>query len=685
MAAMRWLAFVWVVGLLAPTGCVSFPDSEKGEESSGTGDTSADTGAEPDTLEPDVAAPDVVEPDTDQPDVGDPDVAADVADGSEEILEDVAEADASEDAGTTGEDGPVEDVPDPEDAPDVPEEPDVPVCVDSDCDDGGACTTGSCDDQGGCVYTPNIGACDDGVDCTTADTCVDGQCSGQTWQGCAAYGNVGGFDAAPDGTGLNFNNAQSDWVASGVSTIWGPIIEATTSPARFTLLAMDPGSWTLSPAAGEEADLFPMGGRLTASGLVRATGTGVVTVGLSDGGTVLPLLEVTGLDAGWHPFDAWVIQIDGVAAEARASADGGATWAEPVALWPLGSQWTLLFEGLVVDDETSAGLRLHAFETCLDSGCDDTLGCTADVCTASGCVSANVAALCDDGDACTDGDVCSAGVCAGQAKDCDDSKSLDTCTGGSCAHDAQPKGTACDDGDPCTVGGSCIITGACLSTGNICGDQRLSTAASVPLNGDIALSSLFGGGYLAAWSDNQGDLHTRATDSAGTRQETEAEEIGSCTGCFRAVARLESGLIVRAYNDAGTIHVDKLLPDGLTILQSATISPQWELQSAAPGDSIAARAHLLPLGLDSFALVVSWGLIGNQLYFSHFDANFSGTALTAIQDGKTIPDFSGGLGTHPNDNAATTRADGDLALLWANPVKSLNLLATHAASDGSEI
>ena len=50
------------------------------------------------------------------------------------------------------------------------------------CDDGNACTQDSCNEASGCQYAPIFGSCSDGIACTTGDSCVGGQCVGDTSQ-----------------------------------------------------------------------------------------------------------------------------------------------------------------------------------------------------------------------------------------------------------------------------------------------------------------------------------------------------------------------------------------------------------------------------------------------------------------------------------------------------------------------
>jgi len=50
----------------------------------------------------------------------------------------------------------------------------------NDCNDGNPCTTDFCDESVGCQNPQFIGPCDDGIECTVDETCIDGQCVGDS-------------------------------------------------------------------------------------------------------------------------------------------------------------------------------------------------------------------------------------------------------------------------------------------------------------------------------------------------------------------------------------------------------------------------------------------------------------------------------------------------------------------------
>ncbi len=112
-----------------------------------------------------------------------------------------------------------------------------------------------------------------------------------------------------------------------------------------------------------------------------------------------------------------------------------------------------------------------------EATCDDDNPCTDDACLGeAGCQHVALdGAECLDGDPCTVTDQCVAGVCVGQAVNCDDENPCtdDACleTGG-CIH--VPNTLPCDDGDPCSVGDHCAET-LCSGTFLDCDDGNLCT------------------------------------------------------------------------------------------------------------------------------------------------------------------------------------------------------------------
>ena len=124
--------------------------------------------------------------------------------------------------------------------------------------------------------------------------------------------------------------------------------------------------------------------------------------------------------------------------------------------------------------------------------CDDDNGCTIDACLGeAGCeFVALESGECLDGDPCTKADHCEAGICVGEAVDCDDDNPCtdDACTEmGGCVHD--PNSQLCDDLDPCTVADQCK-EGACNGVQIDCDCQADADCAALD-DGDLCNGTLY--------------------------------------------------------------------------------------------------------------------------------------------------------------------------------------------------
>ncbi|NUN16118.1 MAG: hypothetical protein HUU55_21030, partial [Myxococcales bacterium] len=115
--------------------------------------------------------------------------------------------------------------------------------------------------------------------------------------------------------------------------------------------------------------------------------------------------------------------------------------------------------------------------------CDDTNGCTTNVCQptnaaadAEGCIYLPNSLPCSDGDACTLNDTCAGGTCqAGPLLNCNDLNecTADECNAGNCTH--TPQVGTCDNANQCTIG-VCSLTGLCLITPVVCIDGNVCTS-----------------------------------------------------------------------------------------------------------------------------------------------------------------------------------------------------------------
>ena len=181
-----------------------------------------------------------------------------------------------------------------------------------------------------------------------------------------------------------------------------------------------------------------------------------------------------------------------------------------------------------VEDKCNAGA--HCLEgECIPGkllDCNDDNECTDDSCDPeTGCVFANVAASCDDGDLCTEDDSCKDGVCAGALLDCSDGNQ---CTEDSCSPDKgcqnMPAIGPCDDGEGCTLEDQCsdgvcagvpceeldlyCLEGECAET--ICGALSLDGEddyVEVPHAGNLSLAGEFS---IEVWFRTEATTSSRA-------------------------------------------------------------------------------------------------------------------------------------------------------------------------------
>ena len=137
--------------------------------------------------------------------------------------------------------------------------------------------------------------------------------------------------------------------------------------------------------------------------------------------------------------------------------------------------------------------------------CDDGDPCTADSCSAGGCLHtpANDGGACNDGNGCTTDDICTSGVCGGTLS-CDDGNACtgtDQCVAGSCQHPYNPTpgccttAADCDDGNPGTAdscsNGNCSNANLVCASGADCNDSNGCTADTC-VSGNVAALSFDG-------------------------------------------------------------------------------------------------------------------------------------------------------------------------------------------------
>jgi hypothetical protein len=210
-------------------------------------------------------------------------------------------------------------------------------------------------------------ACDDGYACTVDDGCDAGTC--EAFPGCLSgrYGNIGGFDAAPDEWGATFNAATPHWTAVTTNPSGCAGVSASTSPGRILLSASNSScSWSLWSADNAAADLFPERGEFTFSGEYTARQTAVTSWGLTDGTNTVILLSKTGEGDDSHAFSNWRIQVHPTDPLARMSTDGVFDDEPWVDLTSLQGHYYFYATGVAIDYQDDAYFDLRVFSV---SGC----------------------------------------------------------------------------------------------------------------------------------------------------------------------------------------------------------------------------------------------------------------------------------------------------------------------------
>ncbi|MFH1530846.1 MAG: DUF4159 domain-containing protein [Pseudomonadota bacterium] len=297
--------------------------------------------------------------------------------------------------------------------------------VAANCNDGNPCTDDSCDPATGCVQIPNIDPCEDGDVCTVGDVCLDGECAHGVDLDCDD-GNVCTDDSCDPATGCTHvpntgscddGNActEKDVCAGGMCL--GP--DDTNC---------DDGNLCTNDSCN------PLSGCAHLDNTAPCNDGDACTEGdACAGGACLGTSEKSCDDGNVCTEDS-CDPVTGCAHGPNAApcTDGN-----------------LCTEGDICDQGVcTPGAPMD---------CEDGDVCTTDSCHPfTGCVHANNAAPCDDGDACTSGDTCSQGDCVGQTQGCDDGNpctddSCDPAIG--CVH--IPNDEPCNDGNACTEGGTC--------------------------------------------------------------------------------------------------------------------------------------------------------------------------------------------------------------------------------------
>ncbi len=317
------------------------------------------------------------------------------------------------------------------------------------CNDGNPCTDDACSPSSGCVSVINAAPCDDGDACTVGDACSQGTCvpgqplSCDDGNPCTADGCVEGLGCqytATEGACDDGNDCTTgDHCAGGWCVPLGVVDCDDGNPCTDDSCDLDGGCvHALNNAPCDDGDLCTVGD--------------VCSLGTCLGGQALVCDDGNPCTA-----DSCVNGIGCQFAPAAGSCDDG--------------------NACTTGDHCAAGW-------CVPDAmlvCDDANPCTDDSCDlATGCLTEDNTAPCDDGDACTDGDVCAQGACQpGGGPNCDDGN---PCTDDSCDPAIGcvnvPNTASCDDGDACTLVDVCA-DGSCVGTGApVCDDGLVCTEDS---------------------------------------------------------------------------------------------------------------------------------------------------------------------------------------------------------------
>jgi hypothetical protein len=354
------------------------------------------------------------------------------------------------------------------------------VADDAVCDDGNPCTVTGCDLDTGCVKVEDDGAeCDDDVACTEGDQCAGGICTpGANICPCEVDADCDDEDLC---NGVYACEGTADGLTECVAVVEPVVCSAALDTACLInrcdglsgvcgLVAVQDGAPCVDTDACTSDEVCVAGAcdvtEVTCEDGVDCTiDTCAADIGCvhtpSEGDcddavdcTVDACLVLTGCI---HEPDNATCTDDVPCTVDTCHSDTGCDHVEDSGPCDDGVGCTL----------DVCDLEAGCFSVLDDAECDDGSPCTAAVCTDSGCISELVEGDCEDGSLCTTGDLCVSGVCqSGSPVDCEDGDlcTKNTCSlaDGSCLEEAQPDGTACDDGSFCTELDSCG-GGACLA------------------------------------------------------------------------------------------------------------------------------------------------------------------------------------------------------------------------------
>ncbi len=329
------------------------------------------------------------------------------------------------------------------------------------CNDANPCTIDLCEGFKGCQHLARIGLCDDDNPCTNGESCIGGQCQGNSPTIC------------DDGNPCTQDDCD---------TLHGCVVTAVAeaSPCAPENACNQAGACAQSKCIGSDPVNCDDANPCTVDACIKATGQcqHAANIGACDDGN--PCTQ----------SDACVGKIcvgdpkPQCCTDAFGCVDGNPCTTD---LCDQGACAYVLKNDSVCDDSNPCTVKEKCVKGSCEGGvylaCDDQLACTLDICTVQSgqkvCINLPLpdGANCDDGDVCNGFNFCAANTCvAGQALACDDgnpcTKDLCESTKG-CFH--TPHQSGCDDGNACTTDDTCT-SGACIGVLLKCDDLNPCTS-----------------------------------------------------------------------------------------------------------------------------------------------------------------------------------------------------------------
>ncbi|MSQ82844.1 MAG: hypothetical protein EXR77_08000 [Myxococcales bacterium] len=419
------------------------------------------------------------------------------------------------------------------------------------CDDENPCSADSCDAAKGCTHTPKAGAvCNDSDVCTTGDVCeaaIGGAaCKGKALDcddknactvdscdiktGCAKAAKSGACDDGDACTTADFcsgGQCQSGPFTCGECTVSADCLKKEDGDLCNGTLFCEKVTHTCQVDPGTVVQCPPPIGNGAECVQSKCEGkSGKCAIGpTNESGACSDGNDCTSGDA--------CKQGSCIGKYGAAACDDSNGCTQDVCDANKGCTSTPL-DGISCTDNNSCTIS----DTCTGGlckpgvplPCDDANPCSSDGCDPKfGCVHNFNTLPCDDGNVCTAGDVCKTAVCTPQkALDCDDNNActIDGCdakTG--CIH-SNNNGLGCNDGNACTSGDKCNA-GQCLGAGQLpCSDGNACTDDSCdPKSGCAFTANVLGCNDGNSCTDND----TCGGGACKSTKPTDCNDSNTCT------------------------------------------------------------------------------------------------------------------------------------------------------------